>query len=54
MEHKPTITRLPRLLLIGIALITLATAELFVWKTICEDNQSQPVQSESPTFAVRI
>ena len=42
MEHKPTMTRLPRLLLIGIALITLATAELFVGKLFAKTTKASP------------
>ena len=42
MERKPTITRLPRFLLIGIALITLATAELFVGILFAETTKVSP------------
>ncbi len=42
MARNPTITRLPSLLLIGIALITLVTAELFVGKLFAEKTEASP------------
>ena len=42
MELNSTITRLPRFLLIGIALITLATAELFVGILFAETTKVSP------------
>ena len=52
MERKPAITRLPRLLLIIIALITLAPAELFVGKLNAETTEVSPSsQNLSPSQA---
>ena len=50
MERNPTITRLPSLLFIGIALITLVTAELFVGKLLAETTKVSPSsQNLSPS-----
>ena len=50
MERTPIITRLPSLLLIGIALITLVTAELFVGKLLAETTNVSPSnQNLSPS-----
>ena len=52
MERKPAITRLPGLLLIFIALITLAPAELFVGKLNAETTEVNPSsQNISPSQA---
>lgn len=50
MARNPTITRLSSLLLIGIVLITLVTAELFVRKLFAEKTEASPSsQNLSPS-----